>query len=488
MAMLPPGGTPRGRAGHVRPPAWLLPVLLQLNPRARRRLRAAQRASKEDLPYQTVNRWYSEYLPAQRARLDEFKKVDVAALDPESLADHLRRCKRLLQQSAEIHYEVVIPPLFSTAELAKFCRKELGWTFERVLGLLAGTSNVSSEPARELARIAGDGDPSRLRDRLDQYRQDFGLRSLSAELSDPTLAERPQLLELQLRALNHSALAREKSELTDRRHDLAREARRRLMGRKLTEFDRLLGRALRAYPLRDDNSFFTFDSPFAFMRYAVLEAGHRMVKSGTILALDDVFYCEVDEVIAWLDTGGMAGGGGPGPSKLMPLVRRRPGERTWSLANPGPATYGAKPGKPPSLRWLPRGPRAFMECVSFAMEHVLAETMSERTVPGDAARLTGVAASAGTYSGPVKVILSESAFGRIQRGDVLVCPSTRPSWSVVFPSLGAIITDSGGALSHPAIIAREHRIPAVVATGCATSLLQDGQRVTVDGAAGTVTF
>jgi phosphoenolpyruvate synthase/pyruvate phosphate dikinase len=71
---------------------------------------------------------------------------------------------------------------------------------------------------------------------------------------------------------------------------------------------------------------------------------------------------------------------------------------------------------------------------------------------------------------------------------VLVCPSTRPSWAILFPSLGAIITDVGGTLAHPAIVAREHRIPAVVGTGCATSVLRDGQIVTVDGAAGHVRY
>ena len=57
---------------------------------------------------------------------------------------------------------------------------------------------------------------------------------------------------------------------------------------------------------------------------------------------------------------------------------------------------------------------------------------------------------------------------------------------MLFPSLGALVTDTGGILSHPAIIAREYHIPAVVATGNATSLLRDGQMVTVDGTAGVV--
>jgi pyruvate,water dikinase len=86
----------------------------------------------------------------------------------------------------------------------------------------------------------------------------------------------------------------------------------------------------------------------------------------------------------------------------------------------------------------------------------------------------------------VRVIRSEAEFDRLRAGDVLVCPVTSPVWSVLFPSIGALVTDSGGVLSHPAIIAREYGSPAVVATGNGTSVLCDGQVVTVDGTAGVV--
>lgn len=82
--------------------------------------------------------------------------------------------------------------------------------------------------------------------------------------------------------------------------------------------------------------------------------------------------------------------------------------------------------------------------------------------------------------------MEEGDFHKIRPGDVMVCPTTSPVWSVLFPSIGALVTDAGGLLSHPAIIAREYRIPAVVATGNATSVLRDGEIVQVDGMVGTV--
>jgi pyruvate,water dikinase len=86
----------------------------------------------------------------------------------------------------------------------------------------------------------------------------------------------------------------------------------------------------------------------------------------------------------------------------------------------------------------------------------------------------------------VRVIHDETEFDRLRAGEVLVCPTTSPVWSVLFPSIGALVTDTGGTLSHPAIIAREYGVPAVVATGDATTRLRDGQVVTVDGTAGQV--
>ena len=100
----------------------------------------------------------------------------------------------------------------------------------------------------------------------------------------------------------------------------------------------------------------------------------------------------------------------------------------------------------------------------------------------------GDAVSPGVYEGTARVVLDEAELDRIEAGDVLVCPITSPVWSMVFPALGALVCDAGGPLSHPAIIAREFAIPAVVNTGNATSAIADGARVRVDGDAGVVTM
>jgi pyruvate,water dikinase len=164
-------------------------------------------------------------------------------------------------------------------------------------------------------------------------------------------------------------------------------------------------------------------------------------------------------------------------------VTRREGEDAWVLAHPGPASYGRDPGPPPPLRGLPDEARLANEAFLWAIERIL----GPNTRAGcRESTLTGIAASPGRYTGPVRVIRSEAEFDRLRAGDVLVCPVTSPVWSVLFPSVGALVTDHGGTLSHPAIIAREYRVPAVVATGVGTTKLHDGQIVAVDGTTGTV--
>ncbi|MFH5823709.1 PEP-utilizing enzyme [Georgenia sp. AZ-5] len=161
------------------------------------------------------------------------------------------------------------------------------------------------------------------------------------------------------------------------------------------------------------------------------------------------------------------------------MVVRRRGERAWALAHPGPRSYGTPP-PPPPVQVLPAPARRSTEAFLWSITGILGDVDAVgREGPG---LVTGVGASAGT----ARVVLDESEFGKIRAGDVLVCPATSPVWSVLFPSIGALVTNSGGTLSHPAIIAREYGIPAVVDTKVATTALRDGQLVTVDGDSGVV--
>jgi pyruvate,water dikinase len=124
-----------------------------------------------------------------------------------------------------------------------------------------------------------------------------------------------------------------------------------------------------------------------------------------------------------------------------------------------------------------------MRATGIALGHLFGSSDAEHE--GDVLR--GLAASRGVYEGPARRISGPSEFDRIVKGDVLVTQSTTEAFNILLPLLGAIVTDSGGALSHSAIVAREYGIPGVVGTREATDRIPDGARVRVNGDAAEVT-
>jgi phosphohistidine swiveling domain-containing protein len=102
------------------------------------------------------------------------------------------------------------------------------------------------------------------------------------------------------------------------------------------------------------------------------------------------------------------------------------------------------------------------------------------------ADLYGAAAAPGIAEGVARVIMSSEQLSEVQPGEILVAPGTSASWTVVFSVIKGLVTDGGGALSHPVIMAREFGVPCV--SGCVegTKKIKTGQRIQVDGDRGVV--
>ena len=383
------------------------------------------------------------------------------------------------------------------ANLAFTCRDLLG-DEALAFDLLAGLSEKSTEPSRALARLADLADrlPALKRRIIQRAPVDVvlaedeafaaafaeflgahGCRALRYEIAEPNLDERPDLV-LGLVADQLTAgfdPAQTAAALAERRERAAADARKRLTSpQDRARFDRAYLDAEAAYPVREDNEYFTVGVLLALLRRTALDFGRRLAERGQLELRDDVFFLDLDEARTALRDG----------ADRLRLVVRRKGERAWVLAHPGPASYGKDPGPPPPFASLPPEARLANEGFLWVVDRIMGpQAQAERGANGV---VTGIPAAPGSYTGPVRVIRSEAEFDRLRAGDVLVCPVTSPVWSVLFPSIGALVTDSGGVLSHPAIIAREYGVPAVVATGNGTSVLCDGQVVTVDGTAGVV--
>jgi phosphohistidine swiveling domain-containing protein len=101
-------------------------------------------------------------------------------------------------------------------------------------------------------------------------------------------------------------------------------------------------------------------------------------------------------------------------------------------------------------------------------------------------QLKGIACSPGVYEGLARIIKDLSEVEKIKPGEVLVTKFTDPAWTPVLGIVSAVVTEVGGVLSHAAVISREYGIPAVLNSKHATEIIQNGQRIRVDGDRGII--
>jgi rifampicin phosphotransferase len=493
--VVPPGGKDRPA-----PPWWVIAVATRVMPGMRRREKAARRALDTNLVEQLLEQW-----PGWRAafvtEVSALRGVDVAALDDDDLAGHLGAAVDLLARGQVVHFRLFVPYALALYQLAMVCEELLGWPPERAVDLVSGTSAASSEPGRALAELAAavrGSDPAFaiVRERgadalqhlpsaapdvaraVDDYIDRYGHRPMSYDPGEITLAERPGLLMGLLRDELDRSVSQEQAGAQSRSAQALTEVRSRLTratGEDRRRFEDALRFAALAYPTREDNSFVVDSLPCGLIRRAAMEFGRRLEERGAIAAADDVVFLEDHELRS-----GLLGQG----TDLRALVRRRKAERAWVLAHPGPPTYGKDPGPPPDLRGMPRGLRSITGALLWIADLFVTKRAGDEVTGTD--ELRGVAGSPGRATGRVCVVRDESQFDRLLPGDILVCPTTSPAWSVLFTKARGLVTDGGGVLAHAAVIAREYGVPAVLATGDATRRLRDGDIVTVDGTLGTV--
>jgi pyruvate,water dikinase len=107
---------------------------------------------------------------------------------------------------------------------------------------------------------------------------------------------------------------------------------------------------------------------------------------------------------------------------------------------------------------------------------------------GDLNEIKGFPSSAGVAEGPARVLKLLADVAKLQPGEIMVAPTTNPSWAPVFTKIKAAVTDIGGLTSHAAIVSREYGLPSVTGTGVATSVIKTGDIIRVDGSTGKVTI
>jgi phosphohistidine swiveling domain-containing protein len=443
-------------------------------------------ATVRERGFTIYRRWLAEYLPeveAANRRLIDFGYAGASDAELAALLDWaLERFTRMW----EIHF-LLMPGFYLAAVFKEACARLLDLPAMDAYEMMQGAPNLSVESGSRLWRLAhaapagvketitalpaaaaheqlGTTDEGRaFLARLDEYLQIYGWRKGNFDVADPSWVEAPSLaldhVRLMLRVATDPAEDQQRG--AARAEALADRCRARLAHdpAKLGEFNALYA-AAKQYPQIQENHNFYIDQKFlAVMRLPFMEVGRRMTKRGLLDRPEDVAFLHLDEVRAVL-------AGDATPRQTAAQVCREEMAR-WRSYVP-PAFIGARP----------------------PVEHrdpFMSDFFGARVEPSrDPAVITGLAAARGMATGTARVIRSLAEAGRVQEGDILVCEMTTPAWTPLFAGLAGIVADSGGPLSHCAVVAREYGVPCVVGTRVGTRTIPDGTRITVDGTQGIV--
>jgi pyruvate,water dikinase len=290
---------------------------------------------------------------------------------------------------------------------------------------------------------------------IEEFLGDYGHRAVyEADLANPRWAEDPSWILEQVESVRANPPARDPRETAvEVRRKAEQELRQRFGWRTpvLLWLVRKLGAAMAAR----EGAKSALVSLLLPVRRVVLEVGRRLAAEGKLDAPEQALHFAASDLACWLR--GYWDGAG---ARALTTDRTQRRER-W-LAENAPDLITEEP------------------------DGRLAEAARAPGTPSETGVWTGISVSPGTASGAARIVLTPTDAAHLEQGDVLVAPSTDPGWSPLFLRASAIVMETGGFLSHGAIVAREYGIPAVANVPGILKALEDGEPITVDGSGGRV--
>ena len=433
-------------------------------------------------------RWLEKILPEVQGEIDFYHHTDFDAMSDAELADEVEKLPDLRRRTGRQHTQVITPAYIAMTLLTQTYKELVGGTELEALRLVQGYGNKSMEAGEalwkvsELAKAIPAVRDAILVDNIDAgilddlasipeamsflaafeaYLDEFGWRS-GISFSEPTWAEAPDTPLALIRAYMQTKgydPVEEQRRLVEERDAVYEETMSQLDIESRKRLDDIVDAARSVTRLMEDHNYWMDQRLLTVPRRLVLAAARHLVGKGELEDEADVFYLHGQELVDALrsDISGV---------RDIALERKEEFER-WRTVSP-PRNIGAP---------IPSGDQG--RVMDEAPEPGMARTQNNE--------LRGNGSSAGVARGPVRIVPSLDDAHRLRPGDVLVTVATLPPWTPLFAIASAVITETGGILSHTAITAREYKLPAVLAVAGATRLLKDGQLVEVDGAAGTVT-
>jgi phosphohistidine swiveling domain-containing protein len=247
------------------------------------------------------------------------------------------------------------------------------------------------------------------------------------------------------------------------RDDLEAAKREALEGAGGGELEEALERSLSMNPLTPDHHFYIDQGTNARLRLLLIAIGEKLVGSGTLDDAEDVMFLRYNEL------------------RLL-MADQEAFDARDLVGDRRDAREDAFEKRPPS--WVGTATQTALDFPYNALWGFPEKFHAGE--PATTGEVKGLAASAGVVEGPARYVQSLDEFDQVQEGEILVCRMTNPAWVVLFTKISGLVTEAGGAVSHPAVVAREFGIPAVVGTTNAGERIATGDRVRVNGTTGVV--
>ncbi len=484
---------------HHRFECWA-PVMPANDDEARAVGEAAEQTMKAEIG-RMMERWHGEHLPRISTLNQRLREMNVGSANPAELLKLLDEVNAIHTELWTIHFRVAGPMLLSMQLFDETYADLFGGTDADAHALLVGGLSESVKAAfglSELAALAIELDlrdlflettPGDLAGRLENvtagqaflaglhdYLEAYGLRQDLFEFATPTWREDSTIALANVRSYiqtGHNARAEQAERARSAELALA-DARDRLASYPEAvrgQFEAMVQFGRQGAFLQEEHNFYIDQRAMALIRLFYLRVGQRFVDAGLIHTPNDIFLLSHEDIERIV-----------GRRFQVPAasVQELVDDRRHSLAAAGelvpPPFVGEPPaGPPPSDNPMQRAMVRFFGGPPTAQDE-------------DSQTLTGNGGSRGIATGIARVARTLDEAKDLQPGEVLVAVTTMPAWTPLFGVAAAVVTETGGPLSHCAIVAREYGLPAVVGAHGATQRIQTGQTVTVDGSTGIVTL
>jgi pyruvate,water dikinase len=287
--------------------------------------------------------------------------------------------------------------------------------------------------------------------RLSRFLEDHGHREMDMDYFHPTWVDRPGVVLDSLRLILSAGPAEDPAETARRQRERYSATELKFLSSLPEEvrfFYRELIRLARTYTALDDLEHYQTTRLNPVARRIGVALGRRLCERGVLDRPEDVFFFRKEDLEALATAH---------PNIDVPRYRGK--------------AYATKRSYEESARKTPPWDLRSVE---------------DAAAPARAGEHRGIPGSPGKATGPCFCVHSPADFARFPKGAILVARTTNPAWTPLFYSASGLITESGGALSHGAVTAREMQLPAVMSVRRAMTLFAEGQPVTVDGTRGVV--